>query len=218
MGLYERMTGEEQPRIRQHSLMAIMGEWERGRLTGQQAGDALGLSASERVEMATLLDRLVYPREAISLGGLVAFSNIGTSYDGTDAGRGLGLARLQLAGITQLIFDVKVNKVGSGTQSWQLWNDTDGAEVAVIDDAGAGGVKNLSVTVDFPTPLAAAQKVVRVRGKSTTNGDDPIYYGASLSLRRAALLTALELHEITVLTGELEPYKTAGAMRARLGV
>jgi len=219
MGLYERITGEQLPKLAVHTIQALLGEVERERLTGAEAATYLGLSAAEQAEMTTLLGRIVYPRECISLGGYVALSNVGTTYDGSDPARGLGIGLLQTTGITQVIFGVRVNKVGSGTQSWQLWNDTDGSEVTVIDDAGAAGVKNLSITRDFAAPLTADMKVMRVRVKSTTAADDPVYLGATVSLRRASLLTAIELHEILLLADEPPlPYATATALKTRLGV
>jgi hypothetical protein len=218
MGLYERFTGEEQPRIRGHSLGAILGEVERGYLTVSQASQALGLSPSEEVEFQTLMGRLVAPRDAISIGGFVTLTNIGSTYDATAASQGLGIVLLQTAGVTQVMFGVRVNKVGTGTQSWQLFNETDNAEVAVIDDDGAAGIKTLSVTRDFDPPLGAGMKVARVRAKSTVAQDDPVYLGATMNLRRASNLTSIELHEISMLTDPTEPYYPATALKTRLGV
>ena len=55
---------------------------------------------------------------------------------------------------------------------------TDGVELMVINDNGASGDKLLSAskTTDLPTGV----KTVRVRVKSTTAADDPVYYGASV--------------------------------------
>jgi hypothetical protein len=218
MGLYERFTGEEQPRIRGHSLAAILGEVERGQLTLGQASQALGLSPAEETEALALLNRLVPPRDAMSLGGFVTLTNVGAAYDTIPAAQGLGLVLVQTAGVTQVIFGVRVNKVGTGTQSWQLFNDTDSQEVAVIDDAGAAGIKTLSSTVNFDPPLGAGMKTIRVRAKSTVAADDPVYFGGTISLRRASNLTSVELHEVTMLTDPGEPYFPATALKTRLGV
>ena len=219
MGFYERLTREQEPKIPAHSVVALIGEIERGQLTLAQAAAALSLDAAEQAEALTLLGRIVPPREAISLGGFVTLTNIGTIYDGTDPARGLGLALIETAGITQVVFGVRCNKVGGGTQSWQLFNDTDGTEVAVIDDAGATGVKNLSMTVNFGTPLGAGIKMIRVRAKSTTAADDPVFLGAALSIRRASVLTSAELHEI-LLCADFNggPYTSSLALKTRLGV
>jgi hypothetical protein len=75
---------------------------------------------------------------------------------------------------------VKVSKLGTGTQSWQLWNETDGAQVGVIDDAAGAGVRTLTAT--FTTSLPTGVKVLRIRAKSTNANDDPIFLGASLKL------------------------------------
>ena len=218
MGFYERITGEEQPRLRQHSIMAVIGELERGKLTLAQASTALGLSPSEETEAQALLAKIVHPRECIAFGCFLVLTNVGTAYDSIAAAQGLGVALVQTAGISQIIFGVRVNKVGSGTQSWQLWNETDSTEVAVIDDAGAAGIKNLSTTVNFGTPLGAGMKLIRIRAKSTTAADDPVFMGGTVSIRRFGVLTAVELHEVTLLTGTGEPYATAAAMKTRLGV
>lgn len=222
MGFYERICGEELPKIRVHTIMALLGEWERGKLTLENVSDALGLSAGEETEASTLLAKIVPPREAITFGSVPAghtLTNVGTTYDAISGSQNMGFAHVQAAGITQIIFGVRVNKVGSGTQSWQLWNDTDGNEVAVIDDAGSTGIKYLSTTKDFGSPLAAGMKIVRIRAKSTTGADDPIYFGATASIRRVAVLTTLELHEILLLADRPTlPYGTSSALKTRLGV
>lgn len=106
-----------------------------------------------------------------------ALTNIGTAYDTIPAAKGLGMMIVDFAGVTQIDFRVFVNKIGTGTQSWQLWNVTDGTEVGVINDAGAAGDKLLSAT--FGVALAGV-KVLRVRAKSTVSTDDPVFYAASL--------------------------------------
>lgn len=219
MGLYERLTGEQFPRIPVHVLSAVIGERERGKITAQQAFDTLGLDTGEQTEATTLLARIVPPRECISLGGFVTLTNIGATYDAISASQGLGVALVQTAGITQVIFGVKVNKIGGGTQSWQLWNETDGSQVGVIDDAAGAGVKTLSTTIDFDPALGAGLKTLRIRAKSTTAADDPVYFGATMSIRRLSVLTALELHEILMLAERSgSPYNTSAALKTRLGV
>jgi hypothetical protein len=147
-----------------------------------------------------------------------ALTNVGAAYDTDVAAQNLGFAHVEASGVTQIIFAVRVNKVGVGTQSWQLWNETDALEAAVIDDAGATGLKYLSVTKNFVTPLDAGMKILRIRAKSTTANDDPVYYGATLSIRRVANLTPVELHEVLLLAEHDGPYLTVAALKARLGV
>lgn len=118
----------------------------------------------------------------VSLGGYVVLTNVGAAYDTTAPARGLGFVEMVMDGVDTLVFTVQVNKVGTGTQSWQLWNDTNSAEVAVITDAAAAGNKTLTTTV---TGLAlTGTKRLRVRAKSTVAADDPVYYGTSLLLRK----------------------------------
>lgn len=111
---------------------------------------------------------------------MVTLTNVGTAYDGIVASKGLGLQRIDFTGATQVVFDVFANKVGSGAQSWQLWNVTDGTQIGVIDDAGAAGDKTLNAT--FAVNLTG-EKLVRVRAKSTNGADDPVFYGCSVLLK-----------------------------------
>lgn len=114
----------------------------------------------------------------ISLGGFLTLTNVGNAYDTTATAKGLGIASIDFTGCTRIDLIVNVNKVGSGTQSWQLWNVTDGSEIMVISDSGGTGDKILSgsLTTNLPTGV----KTVRIRVKSTTAADDPVYYGASV--------------------------------------
>lgn len=114
----------------------------------------------------------------VSLGGYLVLTNVGASYDAIAPAKGLGVASVDFTGCTRIDFVVNVNKVGSGTQSWQLWNVTDGAELMVIDDTGGTGDKVLSAnkTTNLPTGV----KTVRIRAKSGTAADDPVYYGSSV--------------------------------------
>jgi hypothetical protein len=220
MGLFERLSGEQGPGINLHGAAGFLGELERGKVTAQQVTNALGLSAGEAVEAQALLAKLVPPRESVSLGsGQFTLTNVGTTYDAHALTPGFGFALVQAAGITQVVFAVKVQKIGTGTQSWQLWNETNASEVAVIDDAAAAGaVKMLSTTVNFDPALGPGIKTVRVRVKSTVAQDDPVYFGAALSIRRVDSLTALELHEVLLCADNGGAYNTAAELKARLGI
>ena len=219
MSLYTRLIGGDgQVKIPVHQFMALLAEVEKGKISPVNAASIVGLDAGEQAEASTLIAKIVSPRECITFGGQVTLTNVGANYDSTAASQGLGSAIVQTAGITQVIFGVRVNKVGSGTQSWQLWNDTDSTEVGVINDAGATGVKNLSTTIDFGSPLGAGIKTIRIRAKSTTAADDPVYMGASASLSRVERLTAEDLHEVLLLAEAGFAYGTEATLKARLGV
>jgi hypothetical protein len=118
----------------------------------------------------------------VSLGSYLVFSNEGAAYDTVAQSKGLGCAEIDFTGVTEIHFMVKVNKIGTGTQDWQLYNDTDALEIGVISDAGGIGDKYLTtvITSGLPTGL----KTVRVRARSSTVADDPVYYGASIRLIR----------------------------------
>lgn len=112
---------------------------------------------------------------------MVTLTNVGSAYDSIAASKGLGMQRINFTGATQVMFDVLVNKVGTGTQSWQLWNMTDGAQIGVIDDAAAAGDNRL-LSATFNVNLTG-EKLVRVRAKSTVAADDPVFYGCSVLLK-----------------------------------
>lgn len=106
-------------------------------------------------------------------------TNVGTTYDTIAAAKGMGWGLIDFTGVTQIRMSLFVNKVGSGTQSWQLWNHTDGSEIGVIADSGAAGDKTLDQT--FSVSLTG-EKIVRIRCKSTVAADDPVFYcGAILT-------------------------------------
>jgi hypothetical protein len=112
---------------------------------------------------------------------MITLTNVGATYDAIDASLGLGLGYFNLTGVTNIDFLVKVKKIGIGTQSWQLWNETDAAEIGVINDAAAAGnAKNLSAT--FAVNLTGV-KLLRIRAKSTVAGDDPIFLGGAINCR-----------------------------------
>jgi hypothetical protein len=117
---------------------------------------------------------------SIALGGYVVCTNIGATFDATNPARGLGFVELDMTGIASIVFTIMVNKIGTGTQEWQLWNDTNGAQIGLIQDAGSAGNKTLTAT--FSGLALLGVKRVRVRGRSTVSTDDPVYYGASLRL------------------------------------
>lgn len=120
--------------------------------------------------------------ERISLGGYSVLTNVGATYDAIAASRGLGLVRLNFAGVSSLEWGVAVQKVGTGTQSWQLWNETDQVEMAVVTDANGAGVRFLNGPTVSNGSLPSGEKLVRIRAKSTVAADDPVYYGGWLVL------------------------------------
>ena len=108
---------------------------------------------------------------------MITLTNVGTNYDTISAAKGLGLGLIDFTGVTTITLSIFANKVGSGTQSWQLWNVTDGTEIGAIADSGAAGEKTLSQA--FAVALTGV-KTVRIRVKSTVSGDDPIFYGGAV--------------------------------------
>lgn len=220
MALYDRLLDFESPKVRIHQFMAALGEIERGFMTEAEVATAFGLSAGEQTELTTLVGKVLVPQETICFNGAQTLTNVGAAYDTLNVG---GVALVQQAGITKIVFGIRVNKIGVGTQDWQLWRtDTDGtngAQVGVISDAGGTGVKDLNTTIDFDPALGPGLKILRVRAKSSTATDDPILLGATLLLRRVSRMTAVELHEILCLAERrIAPYNTVNLVKTRLGV
>lgn len=117
-----------------------------------------------------------YNVTSVSLGGFTVLTNIGTVY------RVLGFADLDFTNVTAIDYRARWNKIGTGTQSWRLWNATDGVELAVFNDAAVAADNRTNATTIAVAALTG-MKEIQVLGKSTVGADDPIFYGASLVLR-----------------------------------
>jgi hypothetical protein len=213
MSLYTRLMGLSEPQIPAHSWMAALGELERGKLTNQQVIDIFGLNAGEQTEALDLISKIMPPREALSLGGRTTLTNIGSTY------LVLAAARIECAGINAFEFACRVQKIGTGTQSWQLWDATNGVELVVFNDTNGAGERDLGPTVSSFAPLAPGFRTLHVRGKSTTAADDPIFIGATLMIQRIGLMNADVLHQILLLaSNKYPPLDTEAALKTRLGV
>jgi len=218
MSLYTRLIGLTEPKIPVHAWMAALGEYERGQVTAPQLAAGFGLDAGEQAEAAALVARIVTPPEVVSLGGYTVLTNIGSAYDTGNPGRGLGWARLEQAGITGIELRVRVNKVGTGVQDWQLWNETSAAEILVLSDADVAGLRELVGSVSYPNPLPAGRYSLRVRARSSVAADDPVYFGSNLTITRVGRMTSVELHEVLLLAEDGIAYTDETALKARLGV
>lgn len=115
---------------------------------------------------------------AVSFGNRQLLSNVGGAYDTTSNSRGLGIGVVDFTGAISIDFRVFVQKVGTGTQDWQLYNETDGLEIGVLSDAGGAAERVLTGT--FTTGLPTGVKQVRVRARSSNATDDPVYLGAAM--------------------------------------
>lgn len=113
-----------------------------------------------------------------TFGGRAVVTNVGTAYDATSVSRGLGMAIVDFTGATSVDFRVFVQKIGTGTQDWQLYNETDGLEIGVLSDAG--GAAERVLTGLFTTGLPSGVKQIRVRARSTNAADDPVYLGGAM--------------------------------------
>jgi hypothetical protein len=143
MPLYERLTrlgiSQAETKIPVHQFMSAIAELKRGKCSQADIVALYNLNATEQTELTALLGRIIQRFEAVSYGAFVTITNAGTAYDFNNQQRGLGFTEIDMTGVTSIDLTVQCNKIGTGTQSWQLWNETDGAQVCVIDDAGATG-------------------------------------------------------------------------------
>lgn len=219
MSLYTRLMGIDLPKISVHSFMAALGEVERGKITEAEIAALYSLDAAQQAELAVLVSKIVVPQETICFGGQQVLTNVGAAFDTVVVG---GAALVQLAGITRVTFGVRVNRIGTGTQDWQLWrtdtNGTNGVQVGLISDGSGTGVKDLSTNIDFDPALSPGLKILRVRARSSTAADDPVFYGASLLVRRVSRLTSTEIHEVLCLAREGQRYNDETSLKSRLGV
>jgi hypothetical protein len=117
---------------------------------------------------------------------MITLTNVGTSYDAIAAARGLGIGRRDFRGYNRLTLDVHHTKVGTGTVTYQVYNETDAAPLldasgteVLVSDSGSAGTRVLSATF---TVNRSDVKLLRLRVKSTVAGDDPIYLGGSILL------------------------------------
>lgn len=218
MSLYDRLLGMPGfVKIPVHAFMSALGEVERGKISGAQVTSAFNLTAGEAADASTLIGRVVVPEEVIGLGGFVTLTNVGAAYDTITAAQGLGIFRIQTAGVSVMELTVFVNKIGTGTQSWQLWDVTNAAEITVINDAGAAGAKVLTATRTFSPVLGIGAVTYRLRTRSTNAADDPLYLGGSVRIRRTENLRSSEVHELLLLAESGVAYNTEAALRSRLG-
>jgi hypothetical protein len=219
MALYARLTANDSTRIAKHPFMAAVGELKRGKATSGQVAAFFGLSAPEEAELVTLAAKVIEPPESYPLGAFVTLTNVGATFDSTPAAKGLGFLAVDTAGITRLEVRTRYNKIGTGTLSWQLWDDTNAAPLGIFDDAAAAGDNKTATIVVTPAqPMSAGLRLIRMRVQSTVAGDDPLYYGSCVFINRAERLTSLELHEILLLTDARIAYATEAALKARLGI
>lgn len=220
MGLLARILGTELPKLSPHAIGAALGEIERGNLTIANAATALGLSAPEQTTLTALVAKVIATPEAYPLGALVTLTNVGAAFDTILAAKGLGFVAVDVTGITQLTCRIRYNKIGTGTLTWQLWNETDAAALGtLVDSAAAGDNRQGDIVVTPGSPLTGGVKLLRVRVQSSVATDDPVYYGSCLFVRRVGRLTSEDVHGL-LLAGEsgIPPLNTESGLAARLGV
>lgn len=219
MSLYTRLLGLDTPRLPAHNFTAALAELQRGKMARAEVIAAFAITVAEEADLDVLIGKVGELPESYPLGAHVALANVGTSYDAIAASKGLGFVAVDVANVTRAEMRIRYNKVGTGTLTWQLWNETDATDLGTVDDAVGGDNKVGAIVVTPGSPLTAGVKLLRPRVKSTTGADAPVYYGACLMLRRVARLASPDLHEILMLAASrVPPYTTEAAVKARLGV
>jgi hypothetical protein len=216
MSFYTRLIGLDTPKIHIHTFRGIAGEVERGKLTGSAAAAALGLSGQEATDAQALLAKCVSPVESYALIGRTTFTNLGTT--------SLVLSGITLegAGVTGAELRVFLNRNGaSSTLTFQIADVTASfpgtTQITVTDTTGAGD-KVIANTVTFGAPLAAGLRQLVLRGNAGNTTDDPIVLGATLLVRRVAILTPDVLEQVLLLAEDrVNGYATESDLRTRLG-
>lgn len=119
----------------------------------------------------------------VSLGNYMVITNVGAAYDTVALSQKLGIVEMVMDGIDTIVFTVRVDKVGTGTQDWQLWNETDSTQTVVISDAAAAA-NNRYLTATASGLALTGLKRFRVRARSTNAADDPVFGGSSILFRK----------------------------------
>ena len=219
MALIERLVARDETKIQVHALHSVMAEMARGRFTRQQAIDLWSLGAEDLVDFDAILAKLIAHPESYAIGAFVNLANVGTAYDAVPASRGLGVLWIEGGGITKVEFGVRYDKVGTGTLSFQLWDETTGTELCVVNDAAAAGNNKTGVaTFNAAAPVAVGRHVLRVRCKSTVGTDDPVYLGSTIVVTRVDVTSPEVLHQVVLLAEIGVVYPDAASVRARLGL
>jgi hypothetical protein len=224
VGLYERLIGPDPAKIPVHNFMAALGEFERGKVTRAQVITAFELSGAEGTELDALTALVRTPLESYSLGGRVTLTNVGAAYDTNVDSQSLPFLYLQCAGITRVDIELRVRKVGTGTQDWQLFDDTSGVAAigpgalttGSLSDTNGAGDHTLVASRTFAAPLTPGVRKMRLRARSSVPADDPVFLAAALLLFRVDTITSVVLHEVLLL-GEGGHY-TLAQVKTRLGV
>lgn len=112
---------------------------------------------------------------------MVTLTNVGTTYDAIVASQGLGLAWINFTGVVSVEALIKVQKIGTGTHTYQLFNETDGTEIGVITDSAAAGTPKNLTGGPWAVNLTG-WKLIRFRARSTVSTDDPIWLGRTIRL------------------------------------
>jgi hypothetical protein len=218
MALIDRLTATDGTKIPVHAYHAAIAELHRGKLTAQQVINAFGMSQADVDEATALLSKVIAPPESYALGAYNVLANLGATYDATAPTRGLGWVQIEGLGVTGIELRVKYNKIGTGTLSFQLWDETTSAELCVINDAAAAG-DNKEGVQGYVGGLTAGLHKLRVRAKSTVSTDDPVYYGSCLRVGRVDMTSAETIQQVLMLAeAGVGVYTTAASVRTRLGL
>lgn len=215
------------PVISAAKLKAVTDEFVRGNIQRADVLTDLEVtdSTAESADLQQILDLIMPVAESHSFGnGGILLTSLGTSFDSTDASKGLGLIRVEGRGITGADLFV-YRKKNAPTLTWELWRMTGtgvnaGASLGSISDTGGAGDGVVSIPGGIGlSPLASGFHNLRLRVKSATNNDNPTFYSATLILTRNAGLTPDSLFNIIALGQKgVTGYANESACRSRLGM
>jgi len=122
--------------------------------------------------MRPLWESPPYNVTSLPIGGVTTLTNIGTNPVV------IGIAEADFTNVRRVKLTVRVNKIGTGTQTWQLWNETNSAALATIADAGGTGDKTLATAeIDISGSGLSGMKLLFLRAFSSVGADDPVFRG-----------------------------------------
>lgn len=215
------------PTIPVHQIMSAMGEVDRGKMTRAQVLTAFDITVGEESDYDAFAAKIKTPQESYALCGRVTLTNVGAAYDTTLDSQALPFIYIQRAGVIRIDMEVRVRKVGTGTQDWQLFDETNGVEAVgpatitsgSLSDNGAAADRTLNGSRVFASPLSPQVVKLRLRSRSSTALDDPIFLNAAILLFRESIITPEVVHQVLCLGSYgIAGYSTVAELKARLGI
>ncbi len=228
MGLIARLIGTEEPRISVHSFKSGLQELALEKWTRAQFDSAFSIQAgAETTKMDAIIAQHVPSAEHYFFSGNPEAITLPTTADANSAVKALGFLRMECAGISKIEWLVRYNKLGTGTLTAEMRNETDSTTPDSFTDTGGaadnrenGGAAGTAARIITPgSPMAKGTKIFRLRIFNSTASQTLILYGWSVRLFRFSILLSETMHEVLMAaqTGS-GPNVTEAQVEARLGI